>query len=248
MNRENEEYEIDLLEVLEVIKKKFWAILLAAVIFASSTAVYCFVFATPIYNATSKIYILSQSTSITSLADIQIGTSLANDYLELIKSRPVVNQVIEHLDLDYDYDAVVGMLKLENPSNTRIIKITVTGADQVEIQNMANEFASVSKRQISTIMKTDEPTVVEDAIFPESPIKPQKAKTVAIAFLIGAMLQAAVCVFKNILDDSIKGKEDVEKYLGLSVLAYMPDTVGLSDNKGKKKKVVRKMSLKGGRK
>ena len=46
----------------------------------------------------------SQSTSLTSFADIQISTSLAKDYNEMIYSRPVVQQVVQNLGLDYTYE------------------------------------------------------------------------------------------------------------------------------------------------
>ena len=48
-------------------------------------------------------YVLSKSTSITSLADIQTGTSLTNDYIVGVKGRPVLDQVIENLNLNESY-------------------------------------------------------------------------------------------------------------------------------------------------
>ena len=50
---------------------------------------------TPQYESTSQLYVLSKSTSLTSLADIQMGTSLTNDYLVVVTGRPVLEQVAQ---------------------------------------------------------------------------------------------------------------------------------------------------------
>lgn len=47
------------------------------------------------YTSSSMLYVLSNSTSITSLADLQIGTQLSNDFAVMIKSNPVVDKAID---------------------------------------------------------------------------------------------------------------------------------------------------------
>ena len=119
MERERDEIEIDLREIFLVLKKRFLVILLTAVIFAAAAGAYSFYVAEPVYEATSKLYITSQSTSITSLADIQVGSSLALDYLELMKSRPVVEEVIDDLGLKMKYEDLLKMMSVTNPADTR---------------------------------------------------------------------------------------------------------------------------------
>lgn len=236
MNHERDEIEIDLLEIFHVLKKRFLIILLTALIFAAGSGVYSFFIADPVYESTSRLYILTQSTSITSLADIQMGSSLASDYLELIKSRPVVEEVIKNLDLDIEYGQMVGKLTVTNPADTRILNISIQDTDASLTTKAANEFSKVAKKQISDIMKTDEPTVVEVATYPDSPIKPEKAKNIAIAFLLGAILSALVVIVTYVLNDKIKGAEDIEKYLGLNTLAQVPLEGKSKHNKEKRRK------------
>ena len=222
MKHENDVVEIDLRELMHVLKKRILIILLSAVIFAGAAGIYIFFVATPVYESTASLYILTQSTSITSLADIQMGSSLAVDYVELIKSRPVVSQVRKNLNLDLSNAALLNMLTLENPADTRIIRITVRGSDKAQNTAIANEFASIAKRQISSIMKTDEPTTVENAVDPKSPIAPDKQKNIMMGFLLGALLSAGVVIAMHLLNDSIRNREDVERYLGLNTLAEIP--------------------------
>lgn len=242
MNHERDEIEIDLREIFHVLRKRFLIILLTALIFAAGSGVYSFFIADPVYEATSRLYILTQSTSITSLADIQVGSSLANDYLELIQSRPVVEEVIETLDLDVEYEDLLGKLTVVNPADTRILNISVQDTDAAVATKAANEFSRVAKKQISDIMKTDEPTVVEVAHRPDSPIKPEKMKNIVVAFLLGVIISALIVIVTYVLNDKIKGAEDIEKYLGLNTLAQVP-----LEGKSKHKEKHHKSKKKGGK-
>ena len=223
MYRENDEIEIDLIELFYALKKKIAVLVLAALIGAGLFGAYSFLIAQPVYESTAKIYILTQSTSLASFADIQISSSLAKDYEEMIFSRPVVLQVKQNLGLDYDYEEIKEMLTVENPADTRVLNISCRSNDMNEARDMANEFATVSKRQISDIMDTDEPTFFEKAVTNEDPVKPEKAKNIIIGFLFGLIIAAAVVIIRYMLNDSIKSEEDIERYLGLNTLAAIPN-------------------------
>lgn len=219
MERNREEIEIDLREIWGVLKKRALAIVLVALIAALIAGAVSFFVITPQYSSTARLYILTQSTSITSLADIQAGTSLASDYLELIKSRPVVEKVIKDLNLKDSYQEMLDRMTVANPENTRILNITIEDPDAAVAKEIANDFALVSQKQISEIMKTDEPTIAEKAVIAETPTKPDKKKDIAIGFLIGLLGSALFFIIRYITNDSIRSQEDIEKYLGLNTLA-----------------------------
>ena len=223
MHRENEEIEIDLLELFYVLRKNIVTIIMAALIGTAVFGAYSFLIAKPVYESTAKLYILSQSTSLTSFADIQISNSLAKDYEEMIFSRPVVMQVAQNLNLDYTYEELKGMLSVNNPSDTRCLNITVHNNDMQEASDIANEFATVAKRQISDIMDTDEPALYESAIVNENPIKPEKLKNMIIGFLLGFIIACGIIIVQYMLNDSLKTEEDIEKFLGLNTLAAIPN-------------------------
>lgn len=223
MYRENDEIEIDLLELLYALRKKIVVIILSALLGAGIFGAYSFLLAKPVYESTAKIYILSQSTSLTSFADIQISSSLAKDYEEMIFSRPVVTQVIKNLNLDYSYEELKEKLSIENPADTRCLNISCRSNDVQEACDMANEFATVSKRQIADIMDTDEPTIFEKAVVNKDPVKPEKAKNIVIGFLLGLIIACAIVIVRYMMNDSIKNEDDIERYLGLNTLAAIPN-------------------------
>lgn len=223
MYNDYNEVEIDLIELYYALKKKIVMIMLTAIAVAGIAAAYSFLLASPVYESTAKLYILSQSTSLTSFADIQISSSLAKDYEEMIFSRPVVMQVKKNLNLDYDYEELKEKLKVENPADTRCLNITCQSNDIEEARNMANEFATVSKRQIAMIMDTDEPTIFEKAVKNSHPVKPRKVRNTAIGFMLGFMLACAIVIIRYMMNDSLKSEDDIQRHLDLNTLASIPN-------------------------
>lgn len=220
---DNEVYEIDLLELLTALRKKLWLLILCALIGGGAAAGYVLFIATPIYESTSKLYIKTQTTSITSLADIQMGSQLAYDYEEMVRSRPFLNELIQNLNLDYTYKYISNnMVTVENPNNTRILCISVKSDNSDEAKAMANELAMISKKNISNIMSTDEPVLYEKAIKSSRPISPDKTKTIAIGIIIGLLFAIAIVTFKVITNDKLNDADDIERYLGLPVLSSVP--------------------------
>ena len=224
MKYEHDEMEIDLRELYFVLKKKIIAIILTGLIFAGAAGVYSFFVAEPIYQSTARLYITTQSTSLTSLADVQIGTVLTYDYVELIQSRTLVEEVIVNLGLEdkENYISIKNRLKVENPVDTRILNISIQGPDSKENKALANEFAKVARYKISEVMKTDEPSLWETAVSKGNPIKPQKTKNIALGLIIGIFLASLVVVISHLMDDAIKTNDDAERYLDLMVLGTIP--------------------------
>lgn len=242
MSSENDEIEIDLKEVLYLLKRKFFIILLVTVLFASATALYTNFFVQPKYTSTSQIYILSKSTSITTFADIQLGSSLTKDYLQLIKSRPVVEKVATNLGLDYSYEELLAKLAVDNPADTRILDIIITDPNPNVAKEIADEFAEVACDQISKIMETDKPNIVEYGHVASYPVSPSLKKNTVIGGLLGAFLTIGVLLVLYIMDDTIKTAADIEKYLGINTLAEIP----LSKDHKKNRKVKRRAIQKAG--
>ena len=87
---DDDEVEIDLRAIFLELKKKLWMILAAVVAGGCIGGLYSAVVLTPTYTSTSMMYVLSKETTLTSLADLQMGSQLTLDYTVLVTSRPVV--------------------------------------------------------------------------------------------------------------------------------------------------------------
>ena len=218
----DDEREIDLLELFPVLLQKAWVIILCMVIGAGLAFGGTKMLLTPKYSASSQIYILTKTTSVTSLADIQMGAQLTVDFEVLAKSRPVVEEVIDELNLDYTYEELVGMITTLNPSDTRILKMTVENEDPNLAKEIANAMAEVTAERVAYIMTTDKPKIVEEAVTPEKPSSPSTVKNTALGGILGAVLAMGIIVIIYLMNDTIQTEEDVRKYLDLNTLAALP--------------------------
>lgn len=239
MNSQKDEIEIDLREIFLMLLHHLPTVLVVTIaggLLAGLISAYAL---TPMYTSTAKMYILTNSDAMVSLADLQVGSSLANDYEELIKSRPVVEEVAENLNLDADYGELLEKISITNPDNTRIIRIQISYPDPVAAKEIANEFVSVSQKQISQIMKIDEPTLVEEAVEAKKQSSPNNKKNILIGAVLGLLLSVGFLVIRNILDDTVKNADDVEKFLGLNTLASVPDEGGTDNSEKKRKRKLR---------
>lgn len=218
----NEEIELDFIDIFYLLKSRLWIILLSAMLLAATAGSISHYLLTPIYTSSTKLYILTKSTSITSLADIQLGTQLTQDYMVLIKSRPVVTNVIDNLGLNMTYEQLSELIDVSNPSNTRILEIKADYPDATVAKQIVDEFAKVSVSQIATIMDTKEPTIVEEGYASTQPSSPNTVKNTVIGGIIGAFLAAGIIVLLHLMNDTIRDSEDIEKYLGLTTIGLIP--------------------------
>ena len=231
MEERYEETEIDLVEVFHALVAKIWLIILLAALGFGMMVGYTMLFVKPTYSSSSTIYILSKSTSITSLADFQIGTQLTQDYKVIITSRPVLESVIENLGLTETYESLKGKISVNNPDNTRFLELTVKDTDAYLAKKIVDELTNVSVAKTAEVMETDPPNIMDYGQVADKPIAPSMKKNGIIGGLLGLVLACAIIILQYMMNDSIKTGEDVERYLNLNVLGMIPLEEGVSKRK-----------------
>ena len=238
---EDNEIEIDLKDLLLELLANWKWIMLAVILAGTLAFSVSYFFMTPKYQSTSKLYVLSKSTSITSIADIQTGTSLTNDYMVVVKDRPVLDQVIQNLGLNENYAALASKVQLNNPTNSRILEITVTDPNPERAKVIADEIADVSSAFIAEKMQQDPPTIEQYGYADGAPVSPNIIKNTAIGVMVGAMFAMAIIVISYLFNDTVILPEDIEKKIGLNVLGTLPlEEVEYDGEKKKTKKMVKR--------
>lgn len=239
-NENIDDDSIDLIALIMAILRHWKIIALIAVLLAAGTFLFSKYMITPMYSSMSRLYVLSKTTSITSLADIQMGASLTKDYQEVVLGRPVLDQVIENLQLDEDYRSLIKKVKVDNPANTRLLDIRVTDADPERAKAIADDIAEVSAKFIAEKMDQDPPSIIQYGYSDNEPVSPSNVKNGVIGGLAGGFVSAAIVVLMYFLNNTIDTPEDVEGKLGLKLIAQIPmekeEGDGHDDKKHKKAK------------
>ena len=231
----NDEIEIDLGEVFHLVISKLGVIILSGILLGVLSIIGTMLFITPKYESTTKIMVLNKQDSNTlTSADMQTSTQLTKDYAELIKSRTVLEGVIAQLNLDMTYKEMLQKVSVETSSDSRIVSISVTDEDPYTASEIANAVRDMAAEHIQSVMDIEAVNVVDTANIPNEKASPSLAKNGVIGGLLGVIIAMAAVIIIYLTNDTIKVEEDVERYLGLSVLGSIPFSEKESRSKKKK--------------
>ena len=235
--RFDEEIEIDLLELIGVLWEKAVWIISSTVLFALIALLATQFLITPMYESTASIYIInrqSSSTGSASSSDLSAATSLTYDFEEMVTTNLVLEPTIRKLNLDLTTGQLKQRITVNNPKNTRILEITVTDEDPKRAKRIVDTLADISADAIVDVMEIEKVNSIDKGVVAKNPSSPNTMKNTAIGAMGGMVLACGIVVMKFLLDDTIKTDEDVERYLGVSVLGSIPD---MEHNKVKRKKI-----------
>lgn len=228
-----DEIEIDLGEIFRELWSKTLIIIFSAMAVALLAILVSRTVITPEYVSTTKLYVLARNDSDTvTSGDLQAGALLTTDYGEIIQSRQVTETVIARLNLTDNsgsmlrHEDLLGKISVSTPSDSRVINISVTDDDPYEACDIANAVRDAASDHIQNVMDIQTVSVVENANIPLGPSSPNTMKNGVIGGLIGAVAAIAVILIVYITNDTIRTSEDVERYLGLSILGSIPLAAG----------------------
>lgn len=236
----DDEITIDLKEIAYVLMEKLHYIVMFLLVGAVVFNMYSYFLIKPTYTSTSRLYVVSATKdSVVDFSDLSVGTNLTKDYVELLLSYPVLDKVSEKIEKDYDYkissESLQKMISLENPEDTRILNINVTTTDPKVSKTIANALADEAVEYIPDTMGTFKPNIAQVAREAKIKTGPSYLKYTAIGALLGTLLCMAWFIFKYLSDDTIKTKEDIEKYFGMTPLAVLPYVEEVEESEGNEK-------------
>jgi capsular exopolysaccharide synthesis family protein len=81
--------------------------------------------------------------------------------------------------------------------------------------------------------------VVDPALVPTAPSRPQKAKNIMLALLVGLVGGIGLAIFREYLDNTVKSPNDIQGLTGLPSLAVVPFLPGLNGHQGKLSRIAR---------
>ena len=221
-SRQDDEIEIDLKEVFYLLLSHWKSIFLAMLIGAAIFGAYHTFLLKSSYQADASIYITSTDSMI-SFSDLQLSAALTDDYANIIKSRTVLNRVIDELDLNLNYRQLGALISVDNPDSTHIVDIKVTCDDPELSRNITNALMNISVDQIYQVIGSGEPTVIDYAMAEAvQDVTPSLKKYLMLGALIGALIVCAIVVLRMLTDTTLKTVDDIDRYLHLPVLAAVP--------------------------
>ena len=224
------EEEIELRQYLEVLRKRWVIVVVLPLIAALTSGVVSFFVIKPVFQASTTL-IVGKKASESGQAAVQMldnsvlqaNLQLAKTYATIAQSRTVEQNVINYLNLPMTIGELDSLISINPVKTTEILEIQVSNTNPELAAAIANTMAQEFSKSVIEIKKVDSVSIVDTAVIPSQPVKPNKKLNVLIAFVVGLMASVGIVFLLEYLDNTIKTSNDVENLLGIPVLGVIPN-------------------------
>ncbi len=200
-----------------------WYIIVASVLVCFLLFAYNSYFvATPMYSSNAMLYVTNKTTQNINSSEIAISTYLSRDFAEILSDKIVLDQVAEELDNKYSAAQIKGFLTVTAQEDTRIIKLSINSPNAKDSKKIADSICKISETKLVEILGLDRVKVVREGDLAKAPSSPNHTKDMLFGILVGVALSCGIIFVLYITNNKISSSDDVEKYLGLTVLATIP--------------------------
>lgn len=224
--KEQEKIEIDVLQLLKVLWKRKWIIVLAALVAGVVSFAYSSFVIKPQYTSTTRIYVVNRNQADKpglSNQDLQAGAYLVKDYREIILSQDVLEKVVTDQKLTIDAKTLGKKVSVTVPTDTRIVSISVRDGNPEEASRIANALREVAAQKIISITRVSDVTTLDEARPATSPSSPNIRRNTMMSVIVVTGLVILVVLLVELLDDRVKRPEDIEEVMQLSLLGVVPN-------------------------
>ena len=223
-------------EVIHWVMKRIIWILLAGVILAAAGGAYATTqTSVPMYRATTKLYVTGVQTAVPSANSFVLSKQVISNYVELMESRPVLEEVINTLGLNMSTSQLASCISQRVPSDTCMLEVTVIFPDAQWAKAVADEIIVVSAEYALEIMGCNPPTVYEAATVPTAPYNATAAPIVmyaAIGGVAGVALAGIFVLFTYFINSKFDTPGKVSDKLDCPVWAVVPKEDKYRQNAG----------------
>ena len=224
--KEQEKFEIDVFQLVKVLWKRKFLIVLAALVAGLAAFAYSSFVIQPQYTSTTRIYVVNRNQAdkpgLTN-QDLQAGSYLVKDYREIILSQDVLEKVVADQSLTMDAKTLGRKVSVTVPADTRIVSISVRDGKPEEASRIANALREVAAQKIISVTRVSDVTTLEEARPATSPSSPNIRRNTMMATIAGVGIVIVIVLLVELLDDRVKRPEDIEEVMHISLLGVIPN-------------------------
>lgn len=223
----DDEIEIDLWELFQVLLKNWLWILLSTLGCAILGLLITMFLIAPKYRAEATMIVNTRQDQTATVTNDQITSAqkLVDTYSIIIRSRRVIDPIMEKLNIEDEYEDFVETILVESVNDTQVMSIQVENKDpEIALQVVQEIVDRAPGAIISTVEAGSVNVVSEPYVNSEVPVSPSKLKNTAIAAFIGLFVSSGAFLLIAFLDNTFKSEEDIQKQLGLVTIGIIPTT------------------------
>ena len=228
--------QLSIEEIIGIIFKKWWIVLLSFIIGGVLAFTYTEVFISPVYVSKGTLYVNNKGipgmmpnveTSINA-NDLSVALKLVDTYTVILKSNRFMEIVSEKIDLPYTYNQLRDMVSLKGVNETEVLEVSVAAGNPEHAKMIAQAVLENSKAEIVRVVEAGSVKIVDDASTPISPSSPNKRANTLIGMILGIVISVGLMLIVELLDVSVKNEEDLVINYGIPVVGSIPSLDGIN--------------------
>jgi capsular polysaccharide biosynthesis protein len=220
---------LSLVDVLAVLRRRFWIVLLVVSISVGLAALLSYVVLPPMYRADTSLIVNERPSAVQGTGGIDYGQietnrSLAVTYARIIVSRAIFQDTIDTLGLPETVKKLTEMTAVQVQGQTEIISVSVKDKSAARAAIIANAIATSFIAQLPTLVnRVENVSVIDRAVPVSEQVSPRPLLNMAVALVAALVLGVLLAFLVDYFDDIIKTPDDIKKLFGLRALAVIPD-------------------------
>lgn len=220
---------VDLLQFLGTLRAR-WKFGVGTVLLGSLATIVLVLGIAPQYGSSAKLFVSTPIGGQTDYAASLFTGERVATYADLARDPAIMQRVVDSLNLDMTYQELQGRIKTEVVPSTQTIEIKVRAGTPELAQQIAEaesqEVADLVKQLEEPVQADAQPAVVarvaSKASFSRVPVSPNIPLSVAVGILLSIFVGVAGAVLRELLDRTVKSRQDVEDIAGSAVLTTLP--------------------------
>lgn len=210
---------MELKDYWRIIVQRGWIIVVAALLTAGSAYAWSRA-QPPEYRATARLLVRADSLDF---GRLQASKQVLSSFAARIRSENTAFPVVSNLKLDLNPYDVLGQIAVSADQNLLTIQIDATNRDPEIAGRIANGFAEEFVAEIdraNQVQRREDQVMVEiiERAGAGVQVAPKPTINAVAGGLLGTLLGGLIVLALELLDDTIKSKEDIERYVGKELL------------------------------
>lgn len=217
--------QLNLISIIDMLLRKWTAILLSAVLVGVFAFVYSEVFIAPVYSSTASLYVNSnkqQKSEDVSGATLSSSRQLVMTYAEILQARTFLESVVTDMDGKYTVNQIKNMIKMEALNETEILSITVKGNSAEDVYKITKSIVKYAPDELIRVVEAGSVKVLDDASETKTPISPNIRNNTFIGVFIGILLGSLIIVILELFDTRIKSGDEISQRYKEPLLGEIP--------------------------
>jgi diguanylate cyclase (GGDEF)-like protein len=192
----------------QILRRGWWIILLTALAAMTASLIVSYL-SKPIYRVSTSFIVIPNPSLLSGSSGVLLDSlatldrpSISQTYAEILNSPRIFRETLSQLGfnelalIDYTYSVVV-------LPDSNIIELSVEGPDQVTIVLLANSIGERAIIFVQTTYKIFDMAVLDPAVLPIEPIRPQPIRDAGIALALGFGVGVALAFLNETLSSTI---------------------------------------------